>query len=236
MGDSSRDSLWKLRAEDRDGLLMIRTKEKSDRSVEVADPDLGGAGVEVEGAFLLDLGWGIRWGKDFDADLGRASEYEGSLEQLGTAMAEPGEVHCLNPVGCRNGAFGERSTPGEELQQKSKHLALAVGVHEARRGRHKDMSMPIGLDPIWELRELLVGQELGPAGEVEPGLRLNIGQLDGDRHEVKESMKAASKQRVKSPRALAIGCLGGFALLWVSISVKTRPAKTWGSGGDIARY
>ena len=42
---------------------MIRTNKKSDRSVEVADPDFGGAGVEVESAFLVDLGWGVRWGR-----------------------------------------------------------------------------------------------------------------------------------------------------------------------------
>jgi hypothetical protein len=161
---------------------MINARKERHGSVEVADPDLGGAGIEVEGAFLLDLGWGVRWGKDFDADLGRASEYEGSLEQFRTATAEPGEVHRLNPVGCRNGAFGERSTLREELQQKSKHLALAVGVHEARRGRHKDMSMPIGLDPVGELREVLVGQDLGPSSQVEPGLRNEIRKLDSDRH------------------------------------------------------
>ena len=113
---------------------MINARKEGYGSVEVADPDLGGAGIEVEGAFLLDLGWGVRWGKDFDADLGRAIEYERSLEQLGTATAEPGEVYRLNPIGCRNGAFGEWSTHGKELQQKSKHLALAVGVQEARRG------------------------------------------------------------------------------------------------------
>jgi hypothetical protein len=95
--------------------LNINARKERHGSVEVADADLGGAGFEVEGAFLLDFGWGVRSGKDFDADLGRASEYEESLEQLGTAMAEPGEVHRLNPVGnmlglvsngfaCRNSA------------------------------------------------------------------------------------------------------------------------------------
>jgi len=97
---------------------MINARKEGHGSVEVADPDLGGAGIEVEGAFLLDLGWGVRWGKDFDADLGRASEYERSLEQLGTATAEPGEVYRLNPIGCRNGAFGEWSTPPEGVATK----------------------------------------------------------------------------------------------------------------------
>jgi hypothetical protein len=168
---------------------MIDARKERHGSVEVADPDLGGAGIEVEGAFLLDLGWGVRWGKDFDADLGRAIEYERSLEQLGTAMAEPGEVHRLNPIGCRSGAFGEWSTHGKELQQKSKHLALAVGVQEARRGRHKDVSMPISLDPVGELREILVGQDLGPSSQVEPRLRSEIRKFNGDRHATKIHQK-----------------------------------------------
>jgi len=168
---------------------MINARKEGHGSVEVADPDLGGAGIEVEGAFLLDLGWGVRWGKDFDADLGRASEYERSLEQLETATAEPGEVHRLNPIGCRNGAFGEWSTHGKELQQTSKHLALAVGVQEARRGRHKDVSMPISLDPVGELREILVGQDLGPSSQVEPRLRSEIRKFNGDRHATKIHQK-----------------------------------------------
>ena len=40
-------------------MLMIDARKERHGSVEVADPDLGGAGIEVEGAFLLDLGWGV---------------------------------------------------------------------------------------------------------------------------------------------------------------------------------
>jgi len=58
---------------------MIRTNKKCDRSVEVADPHFGGACVEIKGVFFVDLGLRIGWGKDFDADLGCTSEYEGSL-------------------------------------------------------------------------------------------------------------------------------------------------------------
>jgi hypothetical protein len=47
---------------------MIGTKKKRNRTVEVADPDLRGAGVEVEGAFFVDFAWSVRWGQDLDAD------------------------------------------------------------------------------------------------------------------------------------------------------------------------
>jgi hypothetical protein len=191
----SRDDAREIGTEERSRLLMIDARKERHGSVEVADPDLGGARIEVEGAFLLDLGWGVRRGKDFDADLRRASEYERSRDQLGTATAEPGEVHRLNPVGCRNGAFGEWSSLRKELQQKSKHLALAVGVHEARRGCHKDMSMPISLDPVGKLREILVGQDLGPSSQVEPGLRSEIRKLNGDRHATKIHQKRKKRDK-----------------------------------------
>jgi len=48
---------------------MVGTNKKGHRTVEVADPDLGGAGVEIESAFFVHLALGIRRGKDFDTDL-----------------------------------------------------------------------------------------------------------------------------------------------------------------------
>jgi len=77
------------------------------------------------------------------------------------------------------------------------------------------MSVPIGLHTVWKPGELRISQEFGPASEVEAGLRLEIRELNGDRHEVKMSMKSPRKQRGKGSRALAISCLGGLALLWV---------------------
>jgi len=40
--------------------MTIRTDEKRNRTVEVANPNLGGAGVEVECVFFVDLGGRIR--------------------------------------------------------------------------------------------------------------------------------------------------------------------------------
>jgi conjugative transfer signal peptidase TraF len=58
------------------------------------------------------------------------------------------------------------------------------------------------------------GQEFGQASEVEADLRLGVLELNRDRNEVKMGIKSPGKQRGKGSRALAIGCLGGLALLW----------------------
>jgi len=92
---------------------MIRTNKKGHRSIEVADPNLGRTGVEVQGAFFVDLGWSVRWGKDFDTDFGCVSEKIWILVYLGTLLSEPRNVGCLDSIGGRNGAFGERRAVGE---------------------------------------------------------------------------------------------------------------------------
>ena len=161
---------------------MIRTNKKSDRSVEVADPDFGGAGVEVESAFFVDLGWGVRWGKDFDTDFGCTSEKNRILVYLGALVSEPRNVGCLDSIGGRNGAFGERRAVGEQALKKTRDSGLAARVTRSGRWTHDDMSVPIRLDPVGELGELRISHELAPTGEVEGGLRLEIGELNGDGH------------------------------------------------------
>jgi hypothetical protein len=193
---------------------MINARKERHGPVELANPDLGGAGVEIEGAFFVDFGWGVGWGENLDTDFGRAGKHNRPIDEFRPGRSEPYDIDGFDTVGGGNRTFGQSAAFGEKAFQQVGNLALAICVRERGWGTHEDVAVPIRLHAVWEPGELGIGQELGPAGEVEPGLRLNIGELDGDRHEVKESMKAASKQRVKRVRALAIGCLGGLVLLW----------------------
>jgi hypothetical protein len=195
----SRNAAGKIGTEERGRLLMINARKERHRAVEVADPDLGGAGVEVEGAFFVDLGWGVRWGKDLDADLGRESECEGSLEQLWPATVEPHEVNGFDTVSGGKRTFGKSTTIGEEGVQQVGDPALAVGVGESWRWTHDDVSVSIGFDSIGEFGQVRIGQDFGPPGNVKRGLSLEIWELDGDGHEVTKSMKVPRKQRVNSP-------------------------------------
>ena len=92
---------------------MIWIKKKGDRTVEVANPDFRGAGVEIERTFFVDLGWGVRWRKDLDADFGCMSEKDGFLVNLRALLPEPRNIGRLDSIGSRNGAFGERRAVGE---------------------------------------------------------------------------------------------------------------------------
>ena len=212
--------------EERSRLLMIGARKESHEAVEFADPDLGGAGVEVEGAFFVDLGGGIRWGKDFDADLWRASQCEGSLDQLGPATVEPHEINGFDTVSGGKRAFGKSTTVGEEGVQQVGDLTLAVGVGESWRWTHDDVSVSIGFDAVGEFGQVRIGQDFGPPGNVKRGLSLEIWELDGDGHEVTKSMKVPRKQRVKRFGALAIGCLGGLRCCGRSVRQQKKSANT----------
>jgi hypothetical protein len=62
--------MWETRAERGSRNRMVGTNKKGYRTVEVADPDIGGAGVEIESAFFVHLALAIRRRKDFDTDFG----------------------------------------------------------------------------------------------------------------------------------------------------------------------
>jgi hypothetical protein len=182
MKPALRNPVRKLRAKSRSRSLMIRTKKKRHGTVEVADPDLGGACVEVERAFLVNLGGGIRWGKDFDADLGRPSEKGRVLLMLRMLRAEPGDIGGFDAVGSGDRAFGECGTLWQEALQERGNTSLAAGMTRSWRWTHDDVTVSIGFDPLGEFGQVPIGQDFGPPGNVKRGLRLEIWKFDGDGH------------------------------------------------------
>jgi len=165
------------RAEDRAGMLMIRTNEKSDRSIEAANPHFGGAGVEVEGALFVYLGWGIGWRQDFNADFGSASEKKRILVNLGPILSEPGNISSLDSIGSRNGTFSESGAFRQQLREDGSDSGLAARVTRSGRWTHNDASVPICFDAIGQFRQPRIVQDCLPPGKVEDVLRLEIRQL-----------------------------------------------------------
>ena len=102
--------------------------------------------------------------------------------QLATAAIEPSHIRGFDSIGRGYGAFWHGPAVGKQLNQKSHDLALAVRMRKAWRRSHQDMSVPIGLDPVWELSQSRIRAEFSPASQVEAGLRLEIRELDCDRH------------------------------------------------------
>ena len=161
---------------------MIGTNKKRHRTVEVADPDFGCAGVEVEGAFFVDFALGVGRGKHFDTDFWRRCEDKGSLTELGATADKPNQVDGFDSVGGGYGALGQSAAVRKKIFQKISYLALAIGVDKTWRRSHEDVSVSIGLDPVRELRQARVRHDFRPTIQVESGLRFEIRKLDRDRH------------------------------------------------------
>jgi hypothetical protein len=94
-----RNPAWEGRAKHRGRMLLMRTNEKSDRTVEITDPDLACAGVEVEGAPLINLQKFVRATYDFDADLERAGKNLAILmKQAARRVGKPGDIDSLDAI------------------------------------------------------------------------------------------------------------------------------------------
>jgi hypothetical protein len=153
---------------------MMRNNKKGHRSVDIADPDLGGAGVKIESAFLVDLGGRIGRGKDLDANIRSALEKGETRDVFCSSRCEPGDINGFDAGGSGTRALRQGAALGKELAQKERNIHLALAVERSRRRTHNEVTVLIGLDPIRELRELRVSQDLAPASQVEPGLRRKV--------------------------------------------------------------
>ena len=103
-----------------------------------------------------------------------------ALEQGETRMfsvrsgASQATSMALTPRGSGNRALRQGAALGKELTQKERNIHLALAVERSRRRTHNKVTVLIGLDPVRELRELRISQNLAPASQVEPGLRRKV--------------------------------------------------------------
>jgi hypothetical protein len=125
---------------------------------------------------------GVGRGKHFDTDFWRPCEDQGSLTELGASADKPNQVDGFDSVGGGHGALGQSAAVREKIFQKISYPALAIGVDKTWRRSHEDMSVSIGLDPVRKLRQAWVRHDFRPTIQVESGLRLEIRELDRDRH------------------------------------------------------
>ena len=161
---------------------MIGTNKKRDRTVEVTDPNFGRAGVEIKGAFFVDLALGVRRGKDFNTDFRGASENDWLGVKFRTGGLKPSNIDGFDAVSSRDRALSNDQALRKQVGQKIGQGKLSAPVAESWRRSHEDMSVPIRLDPVRELRQPRICREFSPASKVERGLRLKVRELNDDGH------------------------------------------------------
>jgi hypothetical protein len=148
----------------------------------MADPDLGGAGIEVESTLFFDLARRIGGGEDLDTDFWRELEQDELGQVLFSVAGDPGHICGLDATSGGNRAFCEDLPVRKELQQQRANPALPVAMDRSWRRSHNQMPMLIGLDAIRELGKLGVSEDLGRARKVKLGLCGQVRQLDRNRH------------------------------------------------------
>jgi hypothetical protein len=178
---------------------MVNARKERHGAVEVADPNLGGAGIKIERPFLVHLGCGVRRGKDLDANIGGANQDNKILVNFGPIWSEPSDVYGLDTVGGRRWALSKNEPLGEHLRQKAANGELAARVTESWRRTHEDTSEAIGLDAVREFGQLGINQELVPAIQVKPGLTFVVREFDSNRHreKIRQKWKKTSRGRTR---------------------------------------
>jgi conjugative transfer signal peptidase TraF len=201
------------RAERRSRNLMIGTNKKRHRTVEVADPDLGRAGVEIESAFFVDLGRSIRSGKDLDAHR-RSNGKRRRCISVKPAFLSVGEQDDIGDsdlaVASKDSLLDCGKFPGVKVVEQISNSTSSLAMVEARRWRHDDLAVSIDLKAFGPIGEGGIGADFEPA--------FGGGSVDRDSHGRKIHQKMAkgidSRTRVKRLRWFALGCLAGVAGVW----------------------
>jgi hypothetical protein len=153
---------------------MINANKKGHRTVEVAEPHFGRAGVEIECTLFVDFGSCVRRGKHLDTDFGGGGEDKRPVPELGATLDKPSQVNGFNSVRGRERTLCQNAAIREEIFEEVRNASLAIGVNETWWGSHDNTPVSISLDPVRECGESRICQDFRPARKVEPTLRLEI--------------------------------------------------------------
>ena len=156
---------------------MIGTNKKRHGAIEVADPNLSGAGGEVEGAFFVNLGRGIRSGKDLYANR-RGSGKRGRWVSDQPTFLSDGEQ---NDIGDSHLAVASKDSlldcgkfAGLKLIEEIGNSASSLAMVKARGWRHDELASSVDLEAFGTIGEG------GIAANLEPPF--GGRSLDRDRH------------------------------------------------------
>jgi len=161
---------------------MVRRHQKDNRAVEVANPDFGCTGVKVQSALFVDFRSRIGRRNNLNADLGSAGQELGIFGKLWAVGTEPRDIDRLDAISGRQWALRHSPTLGQKLIQETDNVPLPARMAESWRRAHEDVTMAIGFNAMWEAGECGIGYYLGPAREIDLGLRNALRELNGDRH------------------------------------------------------
>jgi hypothetical protein len=144
---------------------MINARKKRHGAIEVADPNLGGAGVEVEGALFVDLGLGIRSGKDLYANRRSTGKRGRWISDQPTFLSDGeqddiGDSHLA--VASKDSLLDCGKFAGVEVVEEIGNSASSLAMVEARGWRHDELAGSVDLEAFGTIGESGIAANLEP--------------------------------------------------------------------------
>jgi hypothetical protein len=145
---------------------MSWSNEKSDRSVEAADPDFGCASIEVEGAFFVDLDRDIRSGKDVYADRRGSGKRGRWISEQPTFLSVGKQDDIGNPdlaVASKNSLLDCGEFACVKAVEEIGNSASSLAAIEARGWGHDKLAGGVDLKTFGPIGECGIGADFEPA-------------------------------------------------------------------------
>jgi hypothetical protein len=167
---------------------MINARKERHRAIKVTDPDLGRAGIEIEGAFLVDLPLGVRSGKDFNANWrsawkrGRCVRDEPAFLSV-REQDDIGDSHLA--VARKDGLLNCGELAGVKVVEKIGNNASSLAMIKARRWRHNELAARVDLKTLGP-----IGKR-GISADFEPPFRGRSVDRDGHISKIRQKWKKA---------------------------------------------
>lgn len=144
---------------------MINARKERHGAIEIADPNLGSAGVKIEGTFFADLSLGIRSGKDLHANrrsTGKRGRWISDEPPFlrGGEQDDIGDSHLAVARKDRLLDCGEFA--GVKLIEEIGNSASSLAMVEARGWRHDELAGSVDLEAFGTIGESGIAANLEP--------------------------------------------------------------------------
>jgi hypothetical protein len=145
---------------------MTNARKKRHRAVEITDPDFGGAGVEVEGAFVVDFGSRVRRREEINANRRSGGKRRCRISDQPAFLSvckqdDIGNSHL--PVASKDRLLDCGEFAGVKLVEEIGNSASSLAVVEARGWGHDELAARVDLDTFEAIGEGGINTNFQPA-------------------------------------------------------------------------
>jgi hypothetical protein len=144
---------------------MMNARKERHGAIEITDPNLGGAGIEVQDAFFVDLSLGVGSGKDLHANRRGSGKRGRWIKNKPTFLSEGeqdniGDSHLA--VARKDSLLDRAEFAGIQVVEEIGNSASSLAMVEARRWRHDEFAGGVDLEAFGTIGEGGIAADLEP--------------------------------------------------------------------------